>query len=325
MSDLHPLQTRPKKVLIYDELAPDITERLAALGLAVTYEPNISKEAIRLLLPDYHIIIGRSKLPLSAEVLSLGKQLEVVCRAGAGLEDIDLTYCEKAGITVINAPEGNRDAVGEHALGLMLAIMHKIAISWDEVRHYQWRREANRSTELMGKTVGIIGFGNNGQALGKRLQGFGVRVLACDPYLSYWPENMPWVQPATLDEVLASSHIVSLHVPLNEETHQLINAEKINRAGNPFYLINVSRGPVVDAAAVLTHLDDGKLLGAALDVLPYENPQNFPENFKLIYEKLITHPRVILTPHIAGLSQESYLRVNEILTEKIRKHLNQSS
>jgi D-3-phosphoglycerate dehydrogenase len=312
----------PLRTLIYDELHPDIKEALEALGLSVTFSPYLTPTEAANLLPEFDIIVGRTKLPLTAEVINQCPNLKLIVRAGAGLDDIDISFAESKGIAIINAPEGNRTAVGEHALGLILALLHKVVKSNNEVAVGIWNREANRGAELEGKTLGIIGLGNNGSSLAKRALAFDCKVIAYDKYLKISPiENVALVSLETLQ---AEADIVSLHIPLTTETHHLINTHFLNSLKKPIYFINVARGKLVDQNALFDALKASKVLGAALDVLENEKIINYNDAERQLLKNFTGLPNTIITPHIAGLTQESYLKINQIIVQKVRSFLHHS-
>ena len=307
------------RTLIYDELHPDIKGALEALGLSVTFSPHITAAEAAKQVLDYEIIIGRTKLPLQADILSQCLNLKLIVRAGAGLDDIDVAFAQSKGIVIINAPEGNRTAVGEHALALILALLHKVVKSNNEVANGIWEREANRGSELEGKTLGIIGLGNNGIALAKRALAFNCRVIAYDKYLKISPlENVDLVSLETLQ---AETDILSLHIPLTTETNHLVNTLFINSFKKHIYFINVARGKITDLNALYDALKAEKVLGAGLDVLENEKIVQLNIAERQLLKNITGLPNTIITPHIAGLTQESYLKINQVIVQKVRSFL----
>ena len=303
------------RTLIYDELHPNIKEALEAMGLSVTFLPHLTALEAEEQLPNFEIIIGRTKIPLQANLLSKCPNLKLIVRAGAGLDDIDLDFAKAKGIAVINAPEGNRTAVGEHALALILALLHKVVKSNNEVANGIWEREANRGSELEGKTLGIIGLGNNGTALAKRALAFDCRVIAYDKYIKTSPlEN---VELVSLDTLFAETDILSLHIPLTTETNHLVNKQFLNSFKKPIYFINVARGKITDLNALFEALKAEKVLGAGLDVLENEKIVQLNVAERQLLKNITGLPNTIITPHIAGLTQESYLKINKIIASKI--------
>ena len=295
-----------KRVLIIDEVHPSLAKELRALGFDVDEKPYISASEVN--IQGYQGLVLRSKLPLTAEFISTGS-LEFIARAGAGLDLIDLAFCETQGIAVFSANEGNRDAVGEHVIGQLLSIARKINTADTEVRAGDWNREANRGWELQGKTLGIIGYGNMGQSLAKKLQGFDMHILAYDKYA-----------PAThsLEDIFDQADILSLHVPLTDETRDMVNLEFISKFKKRIVLMNSSRGAVCSLDAILAGLQSGKLIGLALDVLPNEQVARWSDAEKARFRAISAFPQTIFSPHVAGWTRESYWKINDALSEKIK-------
>jgi D-3-phosphoglycerate dehydrogenase len=295
-----------KRVLIIDEVHPSLAKDLRALGFDVDEKPSISATEVD--ITGYHGLVLRSKLPLTAALLA-GHSLEFIARAGAGLDLIDLAYCETNGIAVFSANEGNRDAVGEHVIGQLLSIARKIHTADSEVRAGNWNREANRGWELQGKTLGIIGFGNMGQSLAKKLQGFDMQILAYDKYA-----------PAThrLEDLFEQADILSLHVPLTDKTREMVNLAFLAKFKKPIVLLNSSRGAVCSLDAILDGLQSGKIVGLALDVLPNEQIARWSDAEKARFTAISAFPQTIFSPHVAGWTHESYWKINDALIEKIK-------
>jgi D-3-phosphoglycerate dehydrogenase len=278
------------------------------------------RSAILNCIGDYEGIVIRSRLKIDAEMLMAAKNLKFIARAGSGMENVDETTAKGFGIHCFNAPEGNRDAVAEHVIGMLLSLFNKINTADMEVRRGEWNREANRGTELLGRTVGIIGYGNTGYSLAKRLAGFGVLAYGYDKYKKSFADN--YAIEVDMQTILDEADVVSLHVPLTEETHHMINDEFFNRLANPIFLINTSRGSVVDTEALVRAIESGKVLGACLDVL--ENEKSSFENLNgdempTSLQYLLDSNKVILTPHVAGWTMESNIKLSQVLLEKIRK------
>ncbi len=255
---------------------------------------------------------------LDRDFLEKAVNCRFIGRVGAGMENIDTDFAESRGIVCLNAPEGNRDAVGEQAVGMLLALFNNMIKSDREVRQGKWLREENRGTELGGKTVGIVGYGNTGGAFARKLKGFDVRLLAYDKYKKGFSDE--FVVESAPEDLFEQCDIISFHVPLTAETHYLVNGEYLERFKKPVYLINTSRGKIVNTADLVNKIESGKVLGACLDVLEYEglsyeelNRENLPETFK----KLVQMPNVILSPHIAGWTHESLVRLAGVLLDKI--------
>ena len=244
--------------------------------------------------------------------------LQFIARSGAGMENIDVTYCQSRGIRLYNSPEGNRNAVGEHALGMLLSLMNKLHTADKEVREGKWDREGNRGVELDGKTVGIIGYGNNGKAFAKKLKGFDVNVLAYDKYKQSFGSE--FVKECTLDSILDQADVISFHIPQNEETLFFANADFFHKIEKPIFLLNLSRGKIVDTSALVKAIENGKVLGAGLDVLEYEKSSFesfFEQELPIPFQYLLNSSKVILSPHVGGWTNESYFKLSNVLADKI--------
>ena len=305
------------KVLISDRTHEVLPQRLREVGFEVSVEPDHDYESLVQAAQGCEGLVVRSKVNIDRAFIDRVPSLKCIGRVGAGMETIDVDYAEAHGVRCLNSPEGNRDAVGEHAVGLLLALLNNIARADAEVRRGLWQREVNRGYELGPLTVGIIGFGNMGQAFAKRLSGFRCRIVVYDKYkeLSDF-KNLNVVK--VLSELQAEADIVSFHVPLTEETHHYLDAEFIDTMAKPFYLINTARGAVVDTEALVAGLESGKVRGAALDVLEYEKMQadglgDVPE----CVHYLMRSPRTVLTPHVAGWTVESKYKLAAVLAEKM--------
>jgi D-3-phosphoglycerate dehydrogenase / 2-oxoglutarate reductase len=307
------------RCLIIDDMHSGIVSMLQELGVAPEYRPGINRSEILESVSAYEMLMVRSKTPIDRELVAAATNLKLVARAGAGLDNLDMEVLNARGIEVINASEGNRDAVAEHAVGLLLSLTNKIQKADKEVRSLIWDREGNRGVEVMGRTVGIVGYGFMGQAFASRLQGFGCKVLAYDKYKEGFGDHL--VKEATMQEVFQEADVLSLHVPLTSETRGLVDKYYLNRFNKQIFLINTSRGEVVHLHAVTEALVEGKVLGAGLDVLENEKLHLLTPEQRISFESLVNSDRVVLTPHVAGWSVESYKKINEVLVEKIRGFL----
>jgi D-3-phosphoglycerate dehydrogenase len=308
-----------KKILIADDLHANIFPMLAELGFEVNYQPEIKRAEILEIIQDYEGLLIRSKTKIDREFLSYSTKLEFIGRAGAGLDLIDLQAVEERNIKVFAANEGNSDALAEHTLGMILMLFNKLNFADAEVRQRIWHREENRGIELCGMTVGIIGFGNMGKAVAQRLLGFQVNVLAYDIQPKDSTEFGFIAQEASLDDIFEQADIVSLHVPLTNNTRMMVNDDFINQFKKNIFLINTSRGEVVSTKSVLKALQSDKLRGACLDVLENEKLSTLTPEQNEVYTHLFQQKNVILTPHIAGWTVESYRKINEVLVEKLRE------
>lgn len=304
------------KVLITDEVHPLLPEQLSAMGYTVTYLPAISYAETLAMIADYEGLVVNSKILCSAPLLDQAPKLRWISRLGSGMEVIDTQECDKRGVRYFNSPEGNSNAVAEHALGLLLSLLNNIVRSDKEVKQGQWIREPNRGTELSGKTVGIIAYGHTGRAFARVLGGFDVQILAYDKYLSGFGTDR--VREASLPEIFEQADILSLHLPLTTETTYMIDAAFLSNFRKPIYLINTSRGKVLQTTAVIEALQTGAIKGAALDVLENEKLHDLKPAEKEWFDTLIKNDRVILTPHIAGWTHESKKRIAEVVIEKLK-------
>lgn len=308
------------KILIIDEMHESITPMLENLGHSVTYTPAITRAEILEQVSQFDGLIIRSKTPMDQELLSLATKLKFIARAGAGLDQIDLEYLENRDIKLFHAAKGNRDSVAEHALGMMLALFNQLKKADSEVRNGIWDREGNRGVELKGKTVGILGFGNMGKAFAKRLQGFGVKIVAYDKYKKGFGSK--GIEEVSWDELKSKADILSIHVPLTAETRNLLTFEELASFKNSIWLINTARGEVISFDTLNKALDRGILNGAALDVLENEKVKKFTEKQKDEFEQLATKANVLFSPHVAGWTFESYEKINKVLVENIKKSFN---
>lgn len=309
------------KILITDDSHRTLIDRLREYGHECVVWPECTYESLLGSIGEYDALVVRSKIVIDRHFIDNARNLKCIGRIGAGMETIDVDYAESCGIRCLNSPEGNRDAVGEHAVGLLLAMADNIARGDAEVRKGLWRREANRGFEIGGRTVGIIGFGNMGSAFAKRLQGFGCKIVAYDKYKpsGYAPS---YVEEVSLEELRSRAEIVSLHVPLTDETRYMVDEEFVGSFARPFYLINTSRGAVVKTSALAAGLKSGKVLGAALDVIEYEDMskdgldlEGLTEDFRYV----LSSPNTVLTPHVAGWTVESRDKLGAVLADKINE------
>jgi len=305
------------RVLFIDTVHPILQERLEAAGYTCIDGTQWDRKKVEENLPEIHGIVIRSRFKLDTDFLEKATALRFIARSGAGMENIDIQQAEAQGITLFHAPEGNRDAVGEQVVGMLLMLFNNLARADHEVRSGLWKREANRGYELQGKTVGIIGYGNMGRATAQRLSGFDCRVLAYDKYVSGFADDH--VKECSLEELQREADIMSLHVPLTAETRYMVNTTFIEAFSKPFYLVNTARGPVVETPALVEALQSGKVRGACLDVLEYEGTsfEKLGKDLPPAFQYLVQSDKVVLTPHIAGWTHESYEKLSQVLADKI--------
>ena len=304
------------KILITDSMHSSLFAMLEEQGWSYDYQPEYRRQEIIDALPDYEGLIIRSKTFVDEAVLVNAKKLKFIARAGAGLDLIDLQVAKEKGVEVFHAGEGNRDAVAEHAVGMLLCLFNNILKADREIRGGIWDREGNRGVEIMNKTVGIIGYGNNGSATAKRLSGFGCKVLAYDKYRDNYGDG--FAEESTLERIMLEAEILSLHIPLTDVTRYLVDQDFIDKFSKSFYLLNLSRGETVRLNAVVNGLETGKIKGACLDVLENEKINNLTTAQQVDFNYLISSDKVVLTPHIGGWSHESYVRINEVLVRQIK-------
>lgn len=311
------------RILFIDATHPILPEILRVHGFVVDYFPELKKEDYLPLLPQYFGLIIRSKFRLDKDFIDKATKLRFIGRQGAGMENIDVEYATRRGITCLNSPEGNRDALGEHTVGMLLSLFNHMRRADQQVRQGIWDREGNRGIEIMGKTIAIIGYGNMGSAFASRLMGFDCRVIAYDKYkLGFYS---PDVEEATMEEVFQQADVLSLHIPLTEETTYLVDKEYINKFHKPIFLLNTARGKNIKTDDLVDALKTGKVTGAALDVIEYEDLSFESLHLSLsdppvALKYLMAAENVLLTPHIAGFSAESKVKLAQYLAEKIILH-----
>lgn len=309
-----------KKILFINPAHPFLKEGLLSLGYICEEAFEASKGEIEQNVKDYFGVIIRSRFQLDEIFFQKAKKLKFVARTGVGVEHIDLVAAKKYGVQVFTSPEGSRDAVGEHTIGLLLMLMNNLSRADREVRAGKWVREGNRGIEIKGKTVGIIGYGNMGQAFARRLQGFDSKVIAYDKFKSNYEDQ--YAKEVDLDTIFAESDIVSFHIPYLKENHHLVNKVYLQQFHKNIYLVNTARGLILNTEDLVQQLKEGKVLGAALDVIEYEETsfahlslENLPEPFQYLRQA----PNVILNPHIAGWSHEAKKGHAKVLVEKIKE------
>jgi D-3-phosphoglycerate dehydrogenase len=307
------------KILVVDEMHPSLLPMLSAKGIQAEYMPAIQRKDILAIIAPYDGIIIRSKTVIDEEFLTMAPRLKFIGRAGAGLDQMDLEAIAKRQIQIFNAPEGNRDAVAEHALTMLLCLFNNILQADRQVKNKIWKREANRGIELGGKTVALIGYGNTGKAFARRLSGFNCQVLAYDKYLSSYTDS--YAREASLEHIFEQADIISLHVPLTRETNKLVNSEFFSRFRKNIFIINTARGEIISLRDLARAIESGKVRGACLDVLENEKLPTLSAEQDQAFGYLCQSPHVIFTPHVAGWTHESYVRINEVLVEKISSYL----
>ncbi len=306
------------KILHLDENHPLLIEQLQAAGFQNTTAYTTPKKDVERMLPDFDGIVVRSRFPIDAAFLAHGSQLKFIARVGAGIENIDQEAAKAKEITLFAAPQGNANAVGEHALGMLLNLMNKLRLAHSSIQQGEWLRETHRGEELEGKTVGIIGYGNMGKSFAKKLHGFDVAEVIYYDIVPKTPDR--YARQVSREELQNKAQVLSLHTPQTPETIGMINADFLAKMQQPFWLINTARGSVVETTALVEALKQGKVKGAALDVLEYEK-----SSFENLFEKedhqalnfLLQAPNVLLSPHVAGWTQESHRKLAQYIVDQI--------
>jgi D-3-phosphoglycerate dehydrogenase len=307
------------KILHLDSNHPLLINQLNGLGYINDEDYTSSKTHVEEKISDYNGIVIRSRFKIDKQLIDAAKNLQFIARVGAGLESIDCEYAESKGIKLIAAPEGNMNAVGEHALGMLLSLFNKLNKANREISQGKWLREENRGIELDGKTVGLIGYGNMGKSFAKKLQGFDVDVICYDIKKGVGDQNCKQV---SLEELQKRADVLSLHTPFNELSHNMVNSELINGFSKPFWFLNTARGTAVVTSDLVEGLKNCKVLGAGLDVLEYEKGsfENLFESNSLpeTFEYLINAENVLLSPHVAGWTVESKIKLAQTIVDKIK-------
>ncbi len=305
------------KILIAEPTHEILQKKLSDAGFSCSYKPELTFSELEKNITNYNGLVIRSKFKIDKLFIAKAENLKFIARAGAGMENIDTVYAESKGIKCINSPEGNRDSVGEHAVGMLLTLFHKIKTADEEIREGIWNRQ-NIGTEIQGKTIGIIGYGNMGSSFAQKLKGFSVNVIAYDKYKTGFSDN--FVKEVSLKTLFSETDIFSIHIPLTDETHFLINDDFLKKFKKNIIVINTARGKILKTDDLVKNMKSGKIIGACLDVLEYEKT-SFTDIFagknSPSLQYLINSDKVIMTPHIAGSSDASYRKIAEILAEKI--------
>ncbi len=309
-----------KRVLIVDDMHESILPLLKNEGFEPVYLPVIQRDEILEIIHEFDGLIIRSKTRVDKELVDKAENLTFVARAGAGLDKLDEDYLKEKNIIIVNAPEGNRDALSEHALGMLLSVLHRLHYAHQQVQKGIWDREGNRGIELKGKVVGIYGVGFMGKRFARKLVSMGCEVIGYDKYAVNFGNET--IKSVSLEELFERTEILSIHIPLNDETRYLFDRDYLMKFKKLRVLLNTARGKILRTNDLVDLLEEGKLFGAALDVLENEKPETYTMEEKALIKKLSSYPSVIMTPHVGGWTFESYQRINEVLVEKLKKAFN---
>jgi len=303
--------------LISDHVHPYLLDSLRQADVKITYLPNITQQEVEDSIEDYHILIVNSKIKIDETFVKRCTHLKIVGRLGSGMDNIDMDALKVNGTHVIRTPEANANAVSEHAIGMLLSLANHLRTADAEVRDFNWNREKNRGWELSNKVIGIIGYGHTGSQLAAKMSGWAQEVVCYDKYVVGYDQHNPLVVEATLRDVQQRADIISIHLPLDEETEGMINTEFLKACKPGVILINTSRGKIVDTEDLVAGLQRGYVGGACLDVYENEKVNTYSEREKEMYQALYDLPNVVLTPHTAGWTYESYYKIGKVMSEKI--------
>lgn len=302
-----------QRILIVDDVHKVLLDKLTLAEIAFDYQPDFNRADAEKVIGQYSGLIIRSKFQVDADFIDKGNNLAFIARAGAGMDNIDEGYALSKGILLLPANEGNRDAVGEHMIGMLLSLMNKLNQGHRSIQQGLWLREEHRGHELKGKTVALIGYGHNGRAMAQKLSGFEVKIIAYDKYKTGFSDA--YATEVSMEEIVKQADVLSFHIPLTRETNQLVDEEYLFHFRKPLIFLMGARGGIVQVPAVLKAMDAGRIIAAAFDVLPVEKFPTLGE--QSWFENLSSRDNVLLSPHVAGWTFESYYKLSDVLADKI--------
>lgn len=306
-----------KKVLITDHVHDHLIQQLKKNNFQVHYLPNISYKAFQAVLSNYNGVVINSKIKMTAEIIRKHPSLDFIARLGSGLDIIDLEAAAEYNVRVFAAPEGNRNAVAEHAVGMLLSLENNLCRANYTVKNFEWQREVNRGSEIESRKIGIVGFGNTGRSFAEKWAGWNVEILAYDKYKTDYASELNFVRETTLNSILNECDVISFHLPLTEETHMMVNKKLLKNCKKGTIIINTSRGKILKTADLYNYLANGHLKGACLDVLENEDFSRLSTEERSTYEALFKLENVILSPHVAGWTHASLFKIADVLADKI--------
>lgn len=311
------------KALVTDHVHPFLLDYFEKQSIECTYEPNISVDAFEKVCDQYEIVIVNSKIKWPSSLIDKASKLILIGRLGSGMDGIDISYLKEKNIHFVRTPEANANAVAEHAIGMLLNLCNNLNKADREVRNYTWHREKLRGKEISDLIVGVIGFGNTGSLFAQKMSCLSQKVLSYDRYKVHYCEEFHNIEEVSLKHLQTNADIISLHIPLTKETHHIVDAEFLKECRPGVIIINTSRGPIVNTVDLLEGLIHGQIKGACMDVFENEKPHTIKKSTDQVYRKLYQLPNVVLSPHIAGWTHDSFFKISKVMSEKIDKLLDE--
>ncbi len=311
------------KALVTDHVHPFLLDYFEKRSIPCRYEPSITVDAFEEICHEYEIIIVNSKIKWPKELILKAKKLKLIGRLGSGMDGIDTEFLTASNIHFVRTPEANANAVAEHAIGMLLSLVNNLNKADQEVRNYIWHREKLRGKEITDLTIGVIGFGNTGSLFASKMSCLSQKVLSYDKYKAHYCEEFHNIEEVSLKHLQTNADIISLHIPLTKETHHIVDADFLKECRPGVIIINTSRGPIVNTTDLLEGLIHGQIKGACLDVFENEKPHTIEKSTDQVYRKLYQLPNVVLSPHIAGWTHDSFFKISKVMSEKIDKLLDE--